>query len=83
METKTPKKIIIKGKVISIEKIGTKTIAQFAAQLKQNGIVLEEDRLIAVYNTFHDMAVAEQEQTQDVQEAEEVKKNVEPTKTEE
>lgn len=85
METKMPKNLAINGKVISIERIGEKTQAQFAAQLKQNGIVLEEDRLKAVYSQLHDMAVkiAEQEQAQDVQEAEIVNENVEPTNTEE
>ena len=85
METKMPKSLAINGKVISIERIGEKTQAQFAAQLKQNGIVLEEERLKAVYSQLHDMAVkiAEQEQAQDVQEAETVNENVEPTNTEE
>ena len=80
-----PKSLAINGKVISIERIGEKTQAQFAAQLKQNGIVLEEERLKAVYSQLHDMAVkiAEQEQAQDVQEAETVNENVEPTNTEE
>ena len=85
METKMPKSLAINGKVISIERIGEKTQAQFAAQLKQNGIVLEEERLKAVYSQLHDMAVkiAEQEQAQDVQDAEIVNENVEPNNTEE
>lgn len=85
-----PKQLAIGGKVISIEKIGEKTQAQFAAQLKQNGIVLEEERLKAIYNTLHDMAVQATKEAQankeEVQEAEEVKdetKEVEPTNTEE
>lgn len=85
METKMPKSLAINGKVISIERIGEKTQAQFAAHLKQNGIVLEEERLKAVYSQLHDMAVkiAEQEQAQDVQDAEIVNENVEPNNTEE
>lgn len=85
-----PKQLAIGGKVISIEKIGEKTQAQFAAQLKQNGIVLEEGRLKAIYDTFHNMAVQAAEEAQankeEVQEAEEVKeetKEVEQTNTEE
>ena len=57
-----PTQLAIEGKVISIEKIGEKTKAQFAAQLKQNGIVLDDERLQSVYDTFHDMAVAAAEQ---------------------
>lgn len=57
-----PTQLAIEGKVISIEKIGEKTKAQFAAQLKQNGIVLDDERLQSVYDTFHDMAVSIAEQ---------------------
>lgn len=53
-----PAQLAIDGKVISIEKIGEKTQAQFDAQLKQNGIVLDDERLQSVYETFHGMAVA-------------------------
>lgn len=42
--TNHPTKLAIDGKVINIEKIGEKTLAQFKAQLKQNGIVLEDAR---------------------------------------
>ena len=85
-----PKQLAIGGKVISIEKIGEKTQAQFAAQLKQNGIVLEEGRLTDLYNTLHDMAVKAAEEAQanqeEVQKSEEVKEEtteVEPINTEE
>lgn len=57
-----PTQLAIDGKVISIEKIGEKTQAQFAAQLKQNGIVLDDERLQSVYETFHGMAVEAAEQ---------------------
>lgn len=57
-----PAQLAIDGKVISIEKIGEKTQAQFAAQLKQNGIVLDDERLQSVYETFHGMAVSAAEQ---------------------
>lgn len=57
-----PAQLAIDGKVISIEKIEEKTQAQFAAQLKQNGIVLDDERLQSVYETFHGMAVEAAEQ---------------------
>lgn len=44
METNKPTSLAIDGKVINVEKIGEKTLTQFKAQLKQNGIVLEEAR---------------------------------------
>ena len=44
-----PKKLAIRGKVINIEKINEKSQAQFAAQLKQNGIVLEAEELEKLY----------------------------------
>lgn len=79
-----PKQLAIDGKVISIEKIGEKTQAQFAAQLKQNGIVLEEERLASIYTTFHDMAIkASREEVQEAKEAQEETTEVEPTNTEE
>lgn len=86
-----PKKLAIDGKVISIEKIGEKSQAQFAAQLKQNGIVITEERLTDLYNTLHDMAAraaeeaaqANAEEVQEVEEAKEETTEVEPTNTEE
>lgn len=66
-----PAQLAIDGKVISIEKIGEKTQAQFAAQLKQNGIVLDDERLQSVYETFHGIAVEAAEQ--EAKEIEDVK----------
>lgn len=43
------KKLAIAGKVINVTKIGSKSQAQFAAQLKANGIVLPEERLNRIY----------------------------------
>lgn len=43
------KKLAIAGKVIDVTKIGDKSQAQFAAQLKQNGIVLTPERLNRIY----------------------------------
>ncbi len=45
-----PKVLGIQGKLISVEKIGEKTKAQFAEQLKQNGIVLSDEHLQSVYD---------------------------------
>ena len=45
-----PQTLAIDGKVISIANIATKSVKQFAAQLKQNGIVLDEARLQSVYD---------------------------------
>lgn len=42
METKKPTKLAIGGKIINVEKIGEKSLAQFRQQLKQNGITVEE-----------------------------------------
>ena len=42
METKKPTKLAIGGKIINVEKIGEKSLAQFRQQLKQNGVTVEE-----------------------------------------
>lgn len=55
MEPKTierPQTLCICGKKISIEKILDKSQAQFAAQLKQNGIVLPEAELSKLYQSL-------------------------------
>lgn len=44
-------KLAIKGKTIDCSKILDKSVAQFSAQLKQNGIVLPDDELQRLYNT--------------------------------
>lgn len=76
MKAEAPKTLAIEGKIINIENIGSKSKAQFADQLKKNGIVLEDDRLESVYTTLHDWA--EKAYNAAAEEAE-----VEPTKTEE
>lgn len=53
------KKLAIAGKVIDISKIGEKSQAQFAAQLKMVGVVLPEARLAELYTQLHDGAVTE------------------------
>lgn len=50
-------KLGINGKVVDITNIAKKTKAQFAAQLKQVGVVLDEERLEKVYTQLHDEAV--------------------------
>lgn len=47
-----PQTLCICGKKISIEKILDKSQAQFAAQLKQNGIVLPEAELSKLYQSL-------------------------------
>ena len=42
METKKPTKLAIGSKIINIEKIGEKSLAQFRQQLKQNGVTIED-----------------------------------------
>lgn len=57
-----PKHLAIRGKVINIEKIGEKSQAQFAAQLKQNGIVLEPEHLDQLYKNLRgEMTEAQQQ----------------------
>lgn len=54
-------KLAIAGKVIDITKIGEKSQAQFAAQLKMVGVVLPEERLAELYTQLHDGAQFEKE----------------------
>lgn len=44
MEATNPTKLAIDGKVISIEKIAEKSLAQWKAQLKNAGLTVEDDR---------------------------------------
>ena len=64
-----PKHLAIRGKVINIEKIGEKSQAQFAAQLKQNGVVLEPEYLEQLYKNLRGEQTAEQIAAQDAAEA--------------
>lgn len=52
MENQRPQTLAIDGKVINISKIGEKTLAQFKAQLKQNGLEIEPERLQNVYDAL-------------------------------
>lgn len=58
-------KLGINGKVVDITNIANKTKAQFKAQLKQAGVVLDEERLEKVYTQLHDSAV-EKEKIKDM-----------------
>ena len=49
-EFKRPQTLAICGKVISISKIGEKSFAQFKAQLKQNGITVDDAYAQHVYD---------------------------------
>lgn len=49
METKRPTQLAIDGKVISIEKIGEKSLAQWKAQLKLAGLTIEDERAEYLY----------------------------------
>ena len=46
-----PKTLAICGKVINIERIGEKSLAQFKAQLRQNGIVIDDEYASHVYES--------------------------------
>lgn len=49
METKRPTKLAIDGKIVSIEKIGEKSLAQWKAQLKLAGLTIEDERAEYLY----------------------------------
>lgn len=49
METKKPTQLAIDGKVISIEKVAEKSLAQWKAQLKLAGLTIEDERAEFLY----------------------------------
>lgn len=49
METKRPTQLAIDGKIISIEKIGEKSLAQWKNQLKLAGLTIEDERAEFLY----------------------------------
>lgn len=51
-EFKRTETLAIDGKVINVAKIGEKTLAQFKAQLKQNGLDVDPARAQAVYDSL-------------------------------
>lgn len=83
MEKIKPTKLAIAGKVIDISKIGEKTLAQFRAQLKQNGIVLEEESLERLYHLLRDTEPVAEEPAAEETPAEETAEQVVEPKNEE
>lgn len=74
METKRPTKLAIDGKIISIEKIGEKSLAQWKNQLKLAGLSIEDKRAEYLYTELRkrieraeQAAQAAQEQTNNQQ----------------
>lgn len=55
METKRPTKLAICGKVISIEKIGEKSLAQWKNQLKLAKIDVSDAEAERVYNDVREI----------------------------
>lgn len=60
MENKTPTRLAIAGKTINIEKIGEKTLAQFRAQLKQNGVIIDDAASERIYRNLRGERTEEQ-----------------------
>lgn len=58
------KKLAIKGKIIDFSKIREKSVAQFKAQLKQNGIVLSERENETLYNQLQKIVRVEETKKQ-------------------
>lgn len=55
METKRPTKLAICGKVISIEKIGEKSLAQWKNQLKLSKVDISDAEAERVYNDVREI----------------------------
>lgn len=68
METKATK-LAIDGKVISIEKIADKSLAQFKAQLKQNGLTIDDDRAEKLWLNLRGELTPEQQAAKEAAEA--------------
>ena len=68
METKRPTQLAIDGKVISIEKIGEKSLAQWKAQLKLAGLTIEDDRAEYLYTELRKRIEREAQAEQEAQE---------------
>lgn len=68
METK-PTKLAIDGKVISIEKIGEKSLAQWKAQLKNAGLTIDDERAEKLWLNLRGELTPEQQEAKDAAEA--------------
>ena len=69
MATKKPTKLAIGGKVISIEKIGEKSLAQWKAQLKNAGISVDEATVERLYLNLRGELTPEQKAAKEAAEA--------------
>ena len=69
METKKPTKLAIGGKVISIEKIGEKSFAQWKAQLKNAGISVDATTAERLYLNLRGELTPEQKAAKEAAEA--------------
>lgn len=63
METKKPSKLAICGKVISVDKIGEKSLAQFKSQLKLAGVEADAAYIEHVYNAIGGRDAARKKQS--------------------
>jgi hypothetical protein len=68
METKRPTQLAIDGKVISIEKIGEKSLAQWKAQLKLAGLTVEDERAEFLYTELRKQIERAEQKEQAAQE---------------
>lgn len=69
METKKPTKLAICGKAISIEKIGEKSLAQWKAQLKNEGISVDATTAERLYLNLRGELTPEQRAAKEAAEA--------------
>lgn len=67
METKRPTQLAIDGKVISIEKIGEKSLAQWKAQLKLAGLTIEDERAEFLYTELRKQIERAEQEAQEAQ----------------
>lgn len=69
METKRPTKLAICGKVISIEKIGEKSLAQWKNQLRLCGVSVDEATAERLYLNLRGELTPEQKAAKEAAEA--------------
>lgn len=69
METKKPTKLAIGGKLISIEKIGEKSLSQWKAQLKNAGISVDATTAERLYINLRGELTPEQKSAKEAAEA--------------
>ena len=69
MEATKPTKLAIDGKVISIEKIGEKSLAQWKAQLKNAGLTIDDARAEKLWLNLRGELTPEQQAAKEATEA--------------